>query len=180
MPDADGYTPEFYAAQAGAEDCVTAIANRTYEIEHVTTEQEAQAALAAAHDEEERIVDADSGHAYYLNMRTGESRWETAADYELWEAKKRHDVLRKRKVELASRRRVAEQREAAKAQRAREKRDQREDAMDYFSTLVKLHIAPQEAQLKKAEERKYAATKVQAAARTREAKMRAKAAAEVR
>ena len=42
----------------------------------LNVEVAAQDQLAEAADEVQRLVDPDSGFAYYMNMRTGESRYE--------------------------------------------------------------------------------------------------------
>ena len=72
--DHEGYTPEVYATQAGAGELAAALQNHAARQVVLTVETAAQNELVGAVDEVQRLVDPDSGCAYYMNMRTGESR----------------------------------------------------------------------------------------------------------
>jgi ankyrin repeat protein len=73
--DHEGYAAEVYATQAGAHALAEALQSHAARTSTLGVETAAQDALVGATDELQRIVDETSGFAYYLNLRTGESRY---------------------------------------------------------------------------------------------------------
>jgi ankyrin repeat protein len=74
LTDREGYTAEVYAKQAGSVACATMLQQAAAAALAARVESAAQETLASAGDDVQRLIDPDSGCAYYLNMRTGESR----------------------------------------------------------------------------------------------------------
>jgi hypothetical protein len=142
--DFDGFTPDHYATEAGLNECADVIREKAAELTSAAAEAEAQHILIGAHDDVQRLIDPDSGHAYYLNMRTGESRWETDKEAEEYEVARKFKVLEERRKIRAEREAAAQ----AKVQAAKEKQQKlardKADALNYFTDLVKQKIKPLE------------------------------------